>query len=133
MNTIEQIELNDQLWDNAIKSGNKTDMEKYCHIVIKLKKSIYPVLITVEHERDYMGHETGKTYLLVDWSRISGWYDSEIFHKVVGIRYEPNDKGKETGVNFSRGGGSAVLEFNTGAKDIVIKELQKAGYLVEMA
>ena len=44
--TIDEIKLNEKLWDNAIKYGNKEDMQIYCDIVTNLKKSIIEQLFS---------------------------------------------------------------------------------------
>lgn len=90
---------------------------------------IDPVEISILKRRNYLGRETGQTYGQISfWYANKGWYDPEIFHKVVNKRYVPNDLGLEVGIQYSSGGGSAVLEFNDKKLGLVIDSIQKAGY-----
>lgn len=93
-----------------------------------------PVIICILKERDFLGKETGKTYGQIDfWDANKGWYDSKVFHKVVNSKFVPNEIGQKVSIKYSRGGGSAFLEFNPEKINEVISALKEAGYKTEIS
>lgn len=130
MGTLEQqiIEV-DNLWQTAIKSGNKTEMQLYCDKSSELKKQVYPVELTIESERNYLGNNTGRKYLLVNFSKpCNGWIDKTIFHMVKNGKIVPNELGTKLNVKMSAGGGSAFLDFPTNVINEVKLILESNGY-----
>jgi len=130
MQTLEQqiIEV-DNLWKQAINSGNKAKMLLYCNKSSELKKLAYPIELTISNERDYFGNESSVKFLSVDFSKpCNGWYDSHIFHTVKNGKIVPNELGIRLNVKSSRSGGSAFLEFPTNVINEVKTILESNGY-----
>ena len=130
----EELEYYQNLWNDAINRGDKEQMSIYCEKVYSLRKEIFPLIVKDETGTDYLGLPTGDVYISVSWRNI-GWHDSTIFHKIENHIYIPNEIGKLVNVTYNRGmafGGSHTLFFDLDKKIIVINELKKAGYLIEL-
>jgi len=132
-NILTQLEIVEKKWQTAIREGNKPQMTKYCNLSCELKKQIYPVVLTIETARNLMGENTNEKYGLINFSNANnGWYSSKIFHKTQMGKNVLNEIGEQFNIKFSRGNGSAFLEFNPKYINEVASEIKKHGFLCEI-
>lgn len=94
-------------------------------------KNNFPVILRNIKGVDYLSQKP-YDYWVIDFSNISSWADQDIFMDIVNGRYTPNENGKLINIRYSRGGGSAFLEFDGSMLNEAKKMIENAGYKVEI-
>ena len=102
------------LWANGHKQGIKSNAEKIC-------------TVGIEETRTMLGDPTGHRGAI----QFDRWYDSDIFHFIKDKRYVIKPEYLHLGISYSRGGGSAWIEFNPEKIEEVVAILQKHGYKIQ--
>jgi hypothetical protein len=121
-------------WENAILVRDKALMTRYCAEYNALSKRVYPVVITCQSRRDFIGNDiVDSAYLNISFAEAqSGWADMDIFHTVQNGRYVLNDLGKRLSIAQLPDGGSACLVSKPEFLDDVVAAIKQHGYLVDV-
>lgn len=121
----------EEKWDSALREqrGPNEITNKHMEKYLSHSKKHFPVILSKKVTND------NNDYGLIDYSNANGgWYDSNIFHKIVNGINVPNEIGEKIQIRPERSGGSAVNEFHPSPENfqIVKNNLEKHGYKVHI-